>query len=198
MKFLLLFLYVSISFTKSTVFAYSPIQSEETLTQKIKITDQLFSFDSIVRKASTPGYLVLKESDFSIFKTKFKGQLFILDSLYCKNLSELKALTSPNGNNSDLQSEIKASYRLNNLSDQSKLTSSKIPYIFYAIFAFFVLYSILISLKFYSVYSQDVTTQEQLEIVSEDFENYKKNTIHRERKLKRELLDLQEKYSSEP
>lgn len=56
-----------------------------------------------------------------------------------------------------------------------------------------VVYAILISLRFYKIYYQEVSTQEQMEIISSNFEEYKKNTIEKERKLLRELIDNKNK-----
>lgn len=65
----------------------------------------------------------------------------------------------------------------------------KIPLWLIVLLGFFVIYTIFISLKFFSIYFQEVSTQEQLEIIGHDFESYKKNTIEKERKLLRELID---------
>jgi len=65
----------------------------------------------------------------------------------------------------------------------------KIPFWIFGILLAFLGYTVFISIRFFSIYFQDVTTQEQLEIVTNDFFSYKRSTIEKERKLMRDLID---------
>jgi hypothetical protein len=66
---------------------------------------------------------------------------------------------------------------------------SKIPFWVFGILLAFLGYTVFISIRFFSIYFQDVTIQEQLEIVTNDFFSYKRSTIEKERKLMRDLID---------
>ena len=65
----------------------------------------------------------------------------------------------------------------------------KVPLWLIGLLCLFVIYTIFISLKFFSIYFQEVSTQEQLEVITGDFDSYKRNTIEKERKLMRDLID---------
>jgi hypothetical protein len=69
------------------------------------------------------------------------------------------------------------------------IIASNLPFWAYFFIFVFILYTIFISLRFFSIYFQEVSTLEQLEIVSNDFDVYKRNAIEKERKLLRDLID---------
>ncbi|MBS4040223.1 MAG: hypothetical protein KGZ81_06445 [Flavobacteriales bacterium] len=69
------------------------------------------------------------------------------------------------------------------------IIARNLPFWAYILILVLILYTILISLRFFSIYFQEVSTLEQLEIVSNDFDSYKRNSIEKERKLLRDLID---------
>lgn len=195
MKSLFLFFCAGLYFTSFETLGFGNIQNEENFIKNI--TNQVNSVDAIARKASTPGYLVIKEIDFLNFKTNLKSELYLLDSVYSDFYSEFRNLSLSTDSIINLNQEAeKSEVNIEGKKIENSFFSN-MPFFYVGLFAAFVLYSIFISLKFYSFYSQDITTQDQLKVVAEDFESYKRNTIERERKLKRELLDLKDKYSVE-
>jgi len=196
MKHLFCFFFIWIYLIIPESLGFRDLQNKENLLNSIK--NQLVQVDSIVMKASTPGYLVVKEVDFLNFRVNLDKELLILDSVYSVFLLGFERPSVLFSDPEELIPKDKSRKVLSGKTQDENSFFSAIPVYYYVIFLVFSVYSVFISLKFYSYYSQDITTQDQLKIVSDDFESYKKSTIDRERKLKRELLDLKEKYSIEP
>lgn len=120
------------------------------------------------------------EKQFSLPETKYFAELKLNQESYPVSISN------------DVSEEVKASVKKNNRTEEFNLGNGFtiiVPFWVVGVFALFVIYTIFISLRFLSIYFQEVSTQEQLEVITGDFDSYKRNTIEKERKLMRDLID---------
>lgn len=92
----------------------------------------------------------------------------------------------------DLEKEEKAVKRPDSQKQKFDLRTGfllNVPLWVLALLCLFILYTLFISLKFFSIFFQSISAQERYDAVSKDFDSYKRNTIEKERKLMRDLID---------
>lgn len=151
--------------------------------------------DTIFRKATnSPGYLVVKKDDWDrlrkIWSDSLRMNYDLLQIEKTKYLSKLDSIQQiPLATNlSEIENEPAAADSTS--SDSSTLLLG-------LGLAFFVLYGGIITFRLYSQHSSLKSQSERVDQLEKDFNQHKKNSIERERKLMRELIDTQNELAEE-
>ena len=155
--------------------------------------DKVLGEESSLQKMLYKSYYeVVEKNDFKVFTNNFENQLGQDDTI--EYLAELKvSQESSSGRDFKYLAEEKSIIERQN--DQTKNFNFEtgffleVPVWLIIVICLSVIYTIFISLKFFSIYFQEVSTKEQLEVITGDFDSYKRNTIEKERKLMRDLID---------
>ncbi len=171
---------------------FSLAQKGNKLAEKINL--EINWFESLAKPArNSPGFLVIEKSVFLEFKDRVNKSLIVQDSLLSLNNEQIIVQDS-----AVKRKELSKFSTVDTKNQPSKDLSLRFDvfnlpiWLVISIVLFFV-YTIFISLKFYTLFSKEISIQEQLEVVTTDFESYKKSTIVRERKLLRDLIDAKNK-----
>jgi hypothetical protein len=151
--------------------------------------------DTIFRKASnSPGYLVVKKADWDrlrkIWSDSLRMNKDLLQAEKIKYLSKLDSIQQipPAANLPEIEKE---QATVDSTSPDSTTLLLGLGLVF------FVLYGAVITFQFISQRSGRKSHVERLELIEEDFNRHKKNSIERERKLLRELIDTQNELALE-
>lgn len=157
-------------------------------TEKIKRI--VYSGDSIFFGSTiSPDYLLVKKKDFEIFKAGLENEYSKTDSIL--NIKEME-LTLKSDSVKSLRRVVEQTntgIKNNAEFDLDGQLLFRLPYWAIGFLAIFLGGLIYISLRFFSLHFQEVSMQEQLSVITNDFDLYKKNTIEKERKLVRDLID---------
>ena len=149
--------------------------------------------DSIVKKLINPvEYEGIKKDAFDIFTSTYENEFSGPDTNDYLGQLQLKQESYSANIQKDLPKNDNVLITKNNRIEEFDFRNAltfKVPFWIIGISGLFVIYTIFITLRFLSIYFQDVSTKEQLEIISGDFDSYKRNTIEKERKLMRDLID---------
>ena len=133
-----------------------------------------------------------KKDAFDIFTSTFENKFSGPDTKDYLSELQLKQVSYSANVQEDLPRNEKVVIKKDNRSEEFDFGNGltfNVPFWVVGTFLLFVIYTIFISLRFLSIYFQDVSSKEQLEIISGDFDSYKRNTIEKERKLMRDLID---------
>ncbi|WP_144604962.1 hypothetical protein [Algoriphagus algorifonticola] len=174
------------------------IFSNYTLAQSL-VKSQMDQLDSIVRPASNSvGFSVVKDSDLANFKSSLESQLKSIEDELAQiskkndSLQYLVDLGKTESSN-EAQTEQKPVFASSSDSD----LPIPLP-IFYAIIVVLIIYAGYISLRFFSNQSILRTNEERIINIEKEFEAHKRRAVERERKLKRELIDVKRDQGIEP
>lgn len=151
--------------------------------------------DTIFRKATnSPGYLVVKKDDWDRLRKIWSDSLRMNNDLlqiektkYLSKLDSIQQIPSP-ANRSEIEKEQTA---IDSTSSDSKTLLLGLGLLF------FVLYGGIITFRLYSQNSGLKFQSERVDQLEKDFNQHKKNSIDRERKLMRELIDTQNELAEE-
>lgn len=172
--------------------------SNYTLAQSL-VKSQMDQLDSIIRPASNSvGFSVVKDSDLANFKSSLESQLKSIEDELAQvskkndSLQYLVDLGKTESSN-ETQTEQKPVFASSSDSD----LPIPLP-IFYAIIVVLIIYAGCISLRFFSNQSILKTNEERIINIEKEFEAHKRRAVERERKLKRELIDVRRDQGIEP
>jgi len=152
--------------------------------EKIDLGDSIFQ-----RATNSPDYLVVKENDFKAFKSSLKNDLSNLYNNLNAAETELMIQSDSIKNWKIYLEEANAKIKNNKKLNLNSQSFFKFPIWLLVLIIILLAYSIFISLRFFSLYYQGISADERLDIITRDFISYKKNTIEKERKLMRDLID---------
>jgi hypothetical protein len=164
-------------------FQMMPLSSKK-IEKKIDLGDSIFQ-----RATNSPNYLIVKEKDFKVFKSNLENDL---SDLYINlNTAETELMIQSDSIKLWKVFLEEAKVKIKNSEKFSFNSQSffNLPIWLLAMIILFLGYSIFISLRFFSLYYQGISANDQLDIITKDFISYKKNTIEKERKLMRDLID---------
>lgn len=170
---------------------------KETLSEYLDFSSTLNKLDSLLRPSkNSPSYLVISKIDYNNIRSELNGKIYQLDTLSDEH--GRKGDESSELGKNDLIKPNTPIERVEKSENNQLIKLLKLlkpnDYIFLLVFfGVLILYSIYITLRFIKINSQEISTTEQISIISRDYENYKRNTIEKERKLVRDLIDLQNK-----
>lgn len=170
-----------------------PAMSQQSAVSTIE--DSNAASDTIFRMATnSPGYLVVKKADWDRLRKIWSDSLRMNNDLlqnektkYHSKLDSIQQITSAT-NLSEIENEPAA----------ADSTSSDPTTLLLGLgLAFFVLYGGIITFRLYSQNSGLKSQSERVDQLEKDYNQHKKNSIERERKLMRELIDTQNELAEE-
>ncbi|SDA44518.1 hypothetical protein SAMN03080617_00499 [Algoriphagus alkaliphilus] len=173
------------------LFLCSPAQSEQ-----VSFSSKEYSIeasDTIFRRATnSPGYLVVKEADWDRLRKIW------IDSLKQNEELIIREQKKYNAKVDSIQQVLISA----NIQDAKPDTNPKNPSdftipILALSLGLLIIYGVVITIKLLSQKIGVKTHIDRLEQIEEDFERHKRNSIERERKLMRELIDVQNELEEE-
>ncbi|MFN3998129.1 hypothetical protein [Algoriphagus sp.] len=175
------------------LFLFFPAVSQKSTASVTENSTQ--ASDTIFRQASnSPGYLVVKKADWDRLRKVWTDSLKKNQELL---IQEQKKYTSK----VDSLQQFKASTNNQELSPKSDNNPSNpldftIPILALSL-GVLIIYGAVITIKLLSQKIGQKSQIERLDQIEKDFEQHKRNSIERERKLMRELIDVQNELEEE-